>query len=117
MAPELRPAELIDALTTGIVLLDADDAIVYLNASAQGMLATGATAAIGRPLREIVVADDRLTPLLRRARDSGEPMALRECDFQPIGRRDAQMIVDCTLTPLHPPGEMTGYWVNNVRTY
>jgi|JI10StandDraft_1071094.scaffolds.fasta_scaffold05473_4 hypothetical protein len=36
---------------------------------------------------------------------------------------DAQLMVvggvtvDCTLTPLHPPGEMTGYWVNNVRTY
>ncbi|MCC7199803.1 MAG: PAS domain-containing protein [Gammaproteobacteria bacterium] len=104
MAPELRPAELIDALTTGIVLLDADDAVVYLNASAQGMLATGATAALGRPLRELVIADDRLTPLLRRARDSGEPMALRECDFQPIGRRDVQMIVDCTLTPLDASG-------------
>ncbi|MND05078.1 hypothetical protein D3C83_256560 [compost metagenome] len=37
---------------------------------------------------------------------------------------DATVAVDaagvttgCTLAPLHPPPETTGYWVNNVRTY
>jgi hypothetical protein len=23
----------------------------------------------------------------------------------------------CTLTPLHPPSQSTGYWVDNARTY
>jgi len=92
--------ELIDSLATGVVLLDTRDIVLWLNAAAQGMLAVSASTAIGRPLRDLVLADERLAPLIRRVRASGEPLALRECELSPVGRRDTQLVVDCTLTPL-----------------
>jgi two-component system, NtrC family, nitrogen regulation sensor histidine kinase GlnL len=104
--PVLPPADLarevLDALATGVVLLDARDFVLWLNAAAQGMLAASASTAVGRPLRELVLADERLAPLIRRVRGSGEPLALRECELTPVGHRETQLVVDCTLTPLDP---------------
>ncbi|HEY6453081.1 MAG TPA: PAS domain-containing protein, partial [Steroidobacteraceae bacterium] len=47
------PADLLDALATGLVVLDSQLCIVYANVGAQDMLAMGLNQARGRPIGEL----------------------------------------------------------------
>ena len=48
------PADLLDALATGIVVLDAQLCVVYANVAAQTLLAMSFKSARGRPFDELV---------------------------------------------------------------
>jgi len=100
------PTDLLDALSTGIVMLDAQLCAIYANVAAQDLLAFSLNKARGRPFGDFLQDSNGLTGILRRALESGEGIADRELMVRPLGApRDAR-ILDVTITPLE--GQVTG---------
>jgi len=95
-----EPADLIGALSTGIVMLDADLCVVYANVAAQDLLAVSVNQARGKPFLSLVLEVDSLDGLMRRAIDTGETLSERELSVQtgPLGRE--HRVIDVTMTPL-----------------
>ena len=100
------PADLLDALSTGIVMLDAQLCAIYANVAAQDLLAFSLNQARGRPFCDFLQDSNGFNGILRRALQTGEGIADRELIVRPIGApRDAR-ILDVTITPL--AGQITG---------
>lgn len=100
------PTELIDALSTGIIMLDAQLCAIYANVAAQDLLAFSLNQARGRPFGDFLQDTNGLTGILRRALETGEGFADRELTVRPLGApRDARTL-DVTITPL--AGQVTG---------
>ena len=85
------PADLLDALSTGIVMLDAQLCAMYANVAAQDLLAFSLNQARGRPFSDFLHDANGLPAILRRALATGEGIADRELVVRPGGRaaRDA----------------------------
>ena len=100
------PADLLDALSTGIIMLDAQLCAIYANVAAQDLLAFSLNSARGRPFGDFLHDSNGLTAILRRALETGEGIADRELTVRPAGApRDARSL-DVTITPLE--GQITG---------
>jgi two-component system nitrogen regulation sensor histidine kinase GlnL len=100
------PTELLDALSTGIVMLDAQLCPIYANVAAQGLLAFSLNQARGRPFGDFLHDSNALTTILRRALETGEGIADREIAVRPIGAPRDTRTLDVTITPLE--GQITG---------
>ncbi len=98
-------AELLDALSTGIVLLDAQLCPVYANVAAQDLLAFSLKQARGRPFTEFCDSG-KLEPLLKRALETGEGFADRELPLSTRSAPREARALDATITPLQ--GGVTG---------
>ena len=94
------PADLLDALTTGIVMLDAQLCPVYANVAAQDLLAFSLKMARGRPFADFLHDANGLTRILRRALETGEGIADRELAVRPAGAPREVRTLDVTITPL-----------------
>lgn len=94
------PASLLDALATGIVVLDRQLCVVYANVAAQDLLGAGFVRARGRPFADLLVDSNGLAAILRRSIEHGEAFADRELTFRPSGSSREPRIVDITVTPL-----------------
>jgi two-component system, NtrC family, nitrogen regulation sensor histidine kinase GlnL len=94
------PADLLDALSTGIIMLDAQLCPVYANVAAQDLLAFSLKAARGRPFAEFLHDGNGLDLILRRALESGEGIADRELAVRPAGAPREVRTLDVTITPL-----------------
>ncbi|MGH8148774.1 MAG: nitrogen regulation protein NR(II) [Steroidobacteraceae bacterium] len=92
-------AELLDALSTGLIVLDRDLCPVYANVAAQDLLAFSLNQARGRPFTELCESGG-LEPLLTRALESGESFADRELAVTPRAAPREPRILDATITPL-----------------
>lgn len=99
-------AELFDALSTGIILLDAQLCPIYANVAAQDLLAFSLNQARGRPFDACLQDSNGLSSILRRALETGEGFADRELVVRPVGSPREPRIVDVTITPLE--GQITG---------
>jgi two-component system nitrogen regulation sensor histidine kinase GlnL len=100
------PADLLDALATGIIVLDAQLCPIYANVAAQDVLAFSLNQARGRPFGDFLHDPNALMVTLRRVLASGEGVAEREIVLKPAGvSRDAR-VLDVTVTPLE--GQITG---------
>ena len=97
---QLEPAELLDGLSTGIVLLDAELCPVYANVAAQDLLAFSLKIARGRPLADFVRDAEGLERILRLALETGEGIADRELTVRPAGLPREARTLDVTITPL-----------------
>ena len=100
------PVDLLDALETGIVVLDRQLCVTYANVAAQDLLGAGFARARGRPFTDLLADSNGLRTVLRRALESGEAFADRELTFRPSGSAREARIVDLTVTPLE--GTITG---------
>ena len=100
------PAELLDALSTGIVMLDAQLCAIYANVAAQDLLAFSLNQARGRPFSDFLHDANGLPAILRRALDTGEGIADRELAVRPVGAPRETRTLDVTITPLD--GQVTG---------
>src|SRR5580658_4516307 len=94
------PADLLDALSTGIIMLDAQLCPVYANVAAQDLLAFSLKAARGRPFGEFLHDPNGLNQILRRALESGEGIADRELAVRPAAAPRELRTLDVTITPL-----------------
>ena len=111
MAAEPRQAavwgagEIVESLTTAVLLLDAGGTILYLNAAAQDLLGVSASVARGRLLADFLLPGDPVIDLLHRAAATGDPLASRECELHTIARGgEPQLVVYCKITPLADTG-------------
>jgi two-component system nitrogen regulation sensor histidine kinase GlnL len=98
------PADLLDALATGVVLLDTGLTVVHVNVAAQGLMAVGLNQARGRSFPELFTDAAALMTILNRVRETGEPTT--ECEFalRPVGSPRESRIVDVSVTPLDGGG-------------
>jgi two-component system nitrogen regulation sensor histidine kinase GlnL len=94
------PADLLDALVTGIVMLDAQLCPMYANVAAQDLLAFSLNQARGRPFVELLHEAEPLGALLRRSLTSGEGIADRELLVRPAAAPRESRTLDITLTPI-----------------
>jgi two-component system nitrogen regulation sensor histidine kinase GlnL len=102
------PADLLDVLSTGVVVLDGHLCVVYANVGAQDLLAVGLNKARGRPITELFADPLALDGILRRSLERNETCAGHEVVLIPTGlagKRDP-VVVDVTATPLE--GQVTG---------
>jgi two-component system nitrogen regulation sensor histidine kinase GlnL len=102
------PADLIDVLSTGVVMLDSHLCVVYANVGSQDLLAVGLNQARGRPITELFADPAALEEILRRSLDRNETCAGHELVLMPLGlagKREA-VVIDVTVTPLE--GQVTG---------
>jgi len=97
---------LLDALSTGIILLDRHLCPIYANFAAQDLLAFSLNQTRGRPFGDCLGESNGLTAILRRALETGEGFADRELTVNPKNAPRDPRIVDVTITPLE--GEVTG---------
>lgn len=100
------PADLLDALSTGIIVLDAQLCAIYANVAAQDLLAFSLNKARGRPFSDFLLDGNGLTAILRRALEAGEGIADRELTVRPAGTPREPRTLDVTITPLE--GQVTG---------
>ncbi len=92
--------DILDLLTTAVIIVDARSTLISLNHAAADLLAVSPAAARGRPLASLVLDSGAIEPLLARCRASQEPLALRGFGLAPAARGDAHYQVDMSLTPL-----------------
>lgn len=93
-------ADLLDALSTGIVVLDRQLCPVYANVAAQDLLAASARHMRGRPLAEVLAGSNGLVEILARALRTGEAFTDRELALRPAAAPREPRVVDVTITPL-----------------
>jgi two-component system, NtrC family, nitrogen regulation sensor histidine kinase GlnL len=92
-------ADLLDALSTGIVMLDRQLCPVYANVAAQDLLAFSLKMARGRPFSDLLHDAEGLCRILKRALESGESIADREVAIRPAGAPREVRTLDVTITP------------------
>jgi two-component system nitrogen regulation sensor histidine kinase GlnL len=100
------PTELFDALSTGIIVLDAQLCPIYANVAAQNLLAFSLNQARGRPFGDFLHDANGLITILRRALDTSQGISDRELTVRPIGSPREARVLDVTVTPLE--GQVTG---------
>jgi two-component system, NtrC family, nitrogen regulation sensor histidine kinase GlnL len=94
------PADLLDALATGIVVLDPQLCATYANVAAQGLLAFSLKQARGRPFTDFLQEANGLGAILRRSLATGEGFADRELTVRLAGAPRETRVVDVTITPV-----------------
>jgi two-component system nitrogen regulation sensor histidine kinase GlnL len=94
------PVAILAQLATGVVVLDTDDRVLWLNAAAADLLAASPGATHGRRFATLVADGAALESLITRCRESQEPLALRGASLVPAARGDARYQVDISLTPI-----------------
>jgi len=103
------PAELLDAQSTGLVVLDAHLCSVYANVGAQDLLGLGLNQVRGHPVSELFAEPEALVALLRLSLERGEPCAGHEIVLTPIAPLQGPrppVVVDIAVTPLE--AQITG---------
>jgi two-component system, NtrC family, nitrogen regulation sensor histidine kinase GlnL len=100
------PTDLFDALSTGIIVLDAQLCPIYANVAAQDLLAFSLNKARGRPFGDFLHEPNGLIANLRRVLQTGEGIADRELTLRPIGLAHSTRVLDITITALE--GQVTG---------
>jgi two-component system, NtrC family, nitrogen regulation sensor histidine kinase GlnL len=95
-ATRIQGNELLDALVTGVLLLDFDLRVGYLNSAAQTLLGLGPNQALGRSITELARGAETLLPLFDRAREGSEGVVQRELPWPAPGGADR--ILDCAVT-------------------
>ncbi len=98
--------DLLDALSTGIIMLDAQLCPIYANVAAQDLLAFSLNKARGRPFGDFLHDSNGLIGILRRSIETGEGFADRELTVRPAGAPRDLRTLDVTITPLE--GQLTG---------
>ena len=95
--------ELLDALSTGLVVLDAQLCVVYANVGAQDLLGMSLRQAHGFPVSELFAGARTLVELLRRSLADGKIRAGHEFALMPLATLPAARapaVLDITVTPL-----------------
>ena len=112
MMPELKKSNLekqiLENLSTAILLFDRDFKLLFLNSSAEMLFAVSMRKALGTSVLDLIRCDDNgLLNNLYQSLESGQPFTEREhLMVLPDGR---EITIDCTVVPLRQ-----GYRVNEL---
>jgi two-component system nitrogen regulation sensor histidine kinase GlnL len=102
-AADFSGNELLDAMSTGLVLLDAQLCVLDANVSGQSLLGVSLKQARGLPLGELFADAQVLVDLLRRSLHENKSCAGHELALVPVAALPASrepILVDFTVTPL-----------------
>ena len=102
-------SEMLDALSTGLMVLDSQLRVLYANVGAQDLLGLSLRQARNLPVGELFAGAQALIELLRRALAESKICAGHEFTLIPISTLPAghaPVVVDITVTPLE--GRATG---------
>ena len=103
MMPELKKSNLekqiLENLSTAILLFDRDFRLLFLNSSAEMLFAVSQRKAVGTSVLDLIRCNDRgLLNNLYQALESGQPFTEREHQMVlPDGR---EITIDCTVVPM-----------------
>ncbi len=97
--------DIIDALSTAVLLLDADLRLLRMNPAAQSLIVTGGTRLRELYLPQVLPGADELVAAARRALLEGRSFTERDLR---LGRLNATT-VDCSVTPLWRNGRDPAY--------
>jgi len=101
-----EPGDLLDALSIGVVVLDAQLCVIYANGAAQDALAFRVNQARGRPFGDFFAQSSGLVSTLRRALETGECVADQEHPVRPFGSSPNATALDVTIRPVR--SQVTG---------
>jgi nitrogen-specific signal transduction histidine kinase len=101
-----EPADLLDALSIGVVLLDAQLCVIYANEAAQNALALRFDQARGRPIGDFLDQSSGLVAILRSALEPDARVAGREHSIRPFGSPPDASTLGVTITRLR--SQVTG---------
>jgi two-component system, NtrC family, nitrogen regulation sensor histidine kinase GlnL len=104
--PPIRHADLLDALSASVLLLDFDYTVLYINNSAQEFLGLSRSQALGHAITDLFTEAPALMQLLQRAVERGDVCSEHELMLTPIvnghGPRPA-VVADVTVTRVAGP--------------
>ncbi|MFO1405921.1 MAG: nitrogen regulation protein NR(II) [Steroidobacteraceae bacterium] len=108
----LRPTQaelcgLLDGVSTSVLWLDGDGAVVHLNEPAEDLFGISRNQAAGRAIRELLKANTELEGMIARARATSAAYSRRELPFE-SGPGAAPRTLDVTVTPFDQPGRPGG---------
>jgi two-component system nitrogen regulation sensor histidine kinase GlnL len=89
---------MLDAVLDGVVLLDANGDVEYLNPEACRIFETSARATLGTSIESVVGADHSIAKLSRDVLGGGR--ATLEREHQVVGREDRALTIDVAVSPL-----------------
>ena len=97
-----EPSELLDTLSTGIVVLDGQLCLIYGNVSAQNLMAVSVKQARGRPFGDLFHDSRILTGILKRSLERLETCTQHELQIKALGSPASREpnVVDLIVTPL-----------------
>jgi two-component system, NtrC family, nitrogen regulation sensor histidine kinase GlnL len=103
-----EPTELLDTLSTGIVVLDGQLCPIYANVSAQDFMAVSLKQARGRPFADLFFDSRQLVGVLRRSLDRLETCTQHEISLKAMASPSQREphVIDLIVTPLE--GQVTG---------
>jgi two-component system nitrogen regulation sensor histidine kinase GlnL len=98
MPPDNLHADLLDNLTTAVLLLDEEQQITYINQAAEALLETSGQRILGTPLSRLFFEAEGTVEQLERARKEGNSYTKRKTRLTLHSGR--QVTVDYVITPL-----------------
>jgi two-component system nitrogen regulation sensor histidine kinase GlnL len=99
LADAASAQEILDALNTGVLLLDYELRVLEANSAAQNLLGVSVNQARGRPLSQLIGAPPELWSVLQRALDNAEACAQREVILQPFAGDSGERVADVSVAP------------------
>lgn len=91
--------EILDALNTGVLVLDHELRVLDANSAAQNLISVSVNQARGRHLSELVGAPQELWDVLQRALDNAEACAQHEVVLHPLIGDSGERVADVSVTP------------------
>lgn len=89
--------DIVDSLSTAVVIIGADLHISFVNHSAENLLGASKRYLLGQLISDIITPGEELINLCRRALETGLGFRLRDYECRALTRR---LVLDCRLNPL-----------------
>ena len=102
-------AQLIDALSTAMLFIDADYRILHINTAAESMLGTSRKKATDKNLFEVFPCCQQIKEQLGKA--AGSNLSYTERDMEVMLTSDQKITLDCVITPVLDEQLQTEYLI------
>jgi two-component system nitrogen regulation sensor histidine kinase GlnL len=97
-------SRILDSLSTSVLIVDADAALLYLNVAAETLFGVSRNQMRSRPLAELVFDAAALRDVIQRAIELQRPFSRRELALRTV-IGDNELVVDCTVAPFEEAGD------------
>ncbi len=94
---KLPPKQLLDNLTTAVILVNHQLLVQYLNPAAEDLLALSANRLLGQPLPPTFTDEPKTQPAFQQAIEAGRPFSMREISLK---APNLDILVDYKVTPI-----------------
>ena len=92
------PGRILDGLSTSVLIVDQDRALIYLNVAAETLFGVSRNQVRGRPLTDLLTDATALHAVIDRATETWRPFSRRELALKTV-YGEGELVVDCTVAP------------------